>query len=401
MATTYFSTNTELGLVNALTQSLTIFLPQNAPTGKNLFIKDAAGNSTVSTITIQAQGSDTFEDGSTKQFLNSAYESMQLTYNPTKWYITGGTMFNSMNISSVITNNLNAINISTSYISLSSLSLLNKVASTNTFNVVSSLLYYNNNLVGGGFREAIPQNINILNFQPYINSNLAIWFDSSKTSSFTFSGTSNLTKWNNQSFWTTIQTGTATNNALWSTIGANNTNAVYFNGTTSGFFTTYAQIATESLFAVIYTPTGGTIVSPKNGLTGFRQIFITNLNSSNSIIQTNSQSSGVALSAGGISTNTLNLIEVITSNSYLAHYVNGSFANSNASVFSNDPTASNQLGVINFFNTYYNGFMSEVIIYSNTVSPPFRQNVEGYLAWKWGIQNKLPTNHPYYNYPPP
>ena len=55
MATAYFSTNTELGLVNALNQNLTLYLPQNAPTGKSIFIKDAAGNSLVSTITVRPQ----------------------------------------------------------------------------------------------------------------------------------------------------------------------------------------------------------------------------------------------------------------------------------------------------------------------------------------------------------
>ena len=28
-----------------------------------------------------------------------------------------------------------------------------------------------------------------------------------------------------------------------------------------------------------------------------------------------------------------------------------------------------------------------------------RQKVEGYLAWRWGLQAQLPTTHPYYRYP--
>lgn len=136
MATAYFSTNTELGLVSTLTQSLILNLPNNPQTGKILFIKDAGGSSVNSTITIQAQGSDTFEDGSTKQLLNQSFGSYQLTYNPTKWYLTGGTFYNSMNISSVTTQKLiSTTTISTSYITVSSLSLVNQFASTNTFNV--------------------------------------------------------------------------------------------------------------------------------------------------------------------------------------------------------------------------------------------------------------------------
>ena len=43
--------------------------------------------------------------------------------------------------------------------------------------------------------------------------------------------------------------------------------------------------------------------------------------------------------------------------------------------------------------------VAEVIVYSTTPSDPQRQNIEGYLAWKWGLQ--LPASHPYKNYPPP
>ena len=43
--------------------------------------------------------------------------------------------------------------------------------------------------------------------------------------------------------------------------------------------------------------------------------------------------------------------------------------------------------------------VAEVIVYSTTPSEPQRQTIEGYLAWKWGLQ--LPASHPYKNYPPP
>ena len=43
--------------------------------------------------------------------------------------------------------------------------------------------------------------------------------------------------------------------------------------------------------------------------------------------------------------------------------------------------------------------VAEVIVYSTTPSDPQRQTIEGYLAWKWGLQ--LPASHPYKNYPPP
>ena len=46
------------------------------------------------------------------------------------------------------------------------------------------------------------------------------------------------------------------------------------------------------------------------------------------------------------------------------------------------------------------GYIYEFIAYNHTVYTAEQQAVEGYLAWKWGIQNSLPTTHPYYVGPP-
>ena len=43
----------------------------------------------------------------------------------------------------------------------------------------------------------------------------------------------------------------------------------------------------------------------------------------------------------------------------------------------------------------WQGNMCEVLMYSNAVSQGERQAIEGYLAWKWGIQGNLPADHPF------
>jgi hypothetical protein len=48
---------------------------------------------------------------------------------------------------------------------------------------------------------------------------------------------------------------------------------------------------------------------------------------------------------------------------------------------------------------YSNIVMSEVVIVESTDTTT-RQLVEGYLAWKWGLQTSLPAGHPYRNAPP-
>ena len=40
--------------------------------------------------------------------------------------------------------------------------------------------------------------------------------------------------------------------------------------------------------------------------------------------------------------------------------------------------------------------LGELIVCDGTVSIPIAQQIEGYLAWKWGVRNSLPTTHPYF-----
>ena len=44
--------------------------------------------------------------------------------------------------------------------------------------------------------------------------------------------------------------------------------------------------------------------------------------------------------------------------------------------------------------------LCEFIATSNALSSTDRQNVEGYLAWKWGLSAQLPSGHPYKNFEP-
>jgi hypothetical protein len=46
------------------------------------------------------------------------------------------------------------------------------------------------------------------------------------------------------------------------------------------------------------------------------------------------------------------------------------------------------------------GHLSEVICYNSTVTQLERQQVEGYLAWKWGLQARPPATHPFKLAPP-
>jgi len=47
-----------------------------------------------------------------------------------------------------------------------------------------------------------------------------------------------------------------------------------------------------------------------------------------------------------------------------------------------------------------NGVIYEILFFNTSLNTLNRQTIEGYLAWKWGIQSSLPSNHPYKNVSP-
>jgi hypothetical protein len=49
---------------------------------------------------------------------------------------------------------------------------------------------------------------------------------------------------------------------------------------------------------------------------------------------------------------------------------------------------------------FYNGRIREVVWCTPTISIYQREQIEGYLAWKWGLESDLSTTHPFKNYPP-
>jgi hypothetical protein len=48
----------------------------------------------------------------------------------------------------------------------------------------------------------------------------------------------------------------------------------------------------------------------------------------------------------------------------------------------------------------WDGQIGEIVIVSGDLSVTDRQRLEGYLAWKWGLESNLPSDHPYKLLPP-
>lgn len=111
---------------------------------------------------------------------------------------------------------------------------------------------------------------------------------------------------------------------------------------------------------------------------------------------------GVSNSSGGNTTiNHINTVSCSgsTSGSILSIYQTGNLIKSQVLT----QTPSHQLG-INIGNGaagyHYAGLIGEILVFSPSLSDSNRQKIEGYLAWKWEMNQYLPTNHPYYSYFP-
>jgi hypothetical protein len=82
-------------------------------------------------------------------------------------------------------------------------------------------------------------------------------------------------------------------------------------------------------------------------------------------------------------------------------YLNGVALTSSATRTQNTTSFINQIGYSQGQGGYnYNGKMREILMYRGDIGTSNRQKIEGYLAYKWGINGSLPVSHPYYSAAP-
>lgn len=115
-------------------------------------------------------------------------------------------------------------------------------------------------------------------------------------------------------------------------------------------------------------------------------IFLTS--SSSSIVP----SAGWALSSGMVYRNTGNVLVLNGTSISTGVPIGGSLTNS----------FNTTIGAA--FNGAYARFwaadMAEILVFNASLTTFQRQQVEGYLAWKWNLQSNLPASHPFKNAPP-
>lgn len=253
----------------------------------------------------------------------------------------------------------------------------------------------------------IPVTIPTLSFQPASFSpknvsGLQLWLDAADASTIVLTG-ANVSSWNDKS-------GNGNNFTNSGTV-TYASNALTFNSSamTRASFTGLATGNTTPL--TVFIILNCTSVSGTRGVFNYGEV-----GSSNRgivlFIDTDSKIYGTTyfgnfLISTSISTNTRNMVcDNVVYNGTAGNFTRNGFLNGSAfSTTSSTVTTLNLqssavgIGTTGVGQTFV-GSINEVLYYNSTITTLQRQNIEGYLAWKWGLQGSLPSNHPFNKFPP-
>jgi len=239
-------------------------------------------------------------------------------------------------------------------------------------------------------------------FSPTSFAGPTFWLDSLAASSVILSG-SNVIAWNDTSGSGNHFTASGGTITYGNTGKINNRPAIHF---TTGFPTVTRLSRTLALssgvnYFSIFMVLSQTGVSG----TGSNSHLFNSSDTTLSIQNLTDTSSNLIVRAGSFSNNsgknivttppTVALISYIAGNS-AALFLNGFTTNiSNATT----PVVGTSLPW-SISGTGFLGSFGEIICYPSALPAENRQRVEGYLAWKWGLQSNLSTNNPFSLYPP-
>jgi hypothetical protein len=252
------------------------------------------------------------------------------------------------------------------------------------------------------FRTAAPLSNSV--FSPTMFDNLQFWLDASQLTGFT-NGQA-LTTWVDKS--TNAYSGTATGGPTYQTNVINSLPIVRFNG--SSQYVNFGNVlnmgvSSLNMFAVYKQNTSGspTAVFGKTSYRGNAGRWVLTRDSSTLFLFEGSSGGATAgysdsstsfqINSGGWDRTTITIFQNGTSAGTAPLVNSANLSNSDPLVVGAYPNGSG-----GFPPQYYmNGDIAELLVYNRALSTPDRQTVEGYLAWKWGLQSNLPGTHPYYD----
>jgi hypothetical protein len=241
---------------------------------------------------------------------------------------------------------------------------------------------------------------------------LVLWLDGADSSTVIRTG-STVTQWTDKSGQS--NNTSSANGSPQYTAQLNTKSGIVFNGTSSYFVVPKVITTDWSIFIILSTTAtaGGTAGLWWEGQGIFdAEVGGTTTDFGTSLYQTKF-AAGVGNPPTGdntvLSTTNINsgagfLCEFtrISSSGYFENFVNGSSQGSTTGGTGSRAAPTRiTIGALQTLATYFNGSIYEIVVYSAYLSTIQRQQVEGYLAWKWGLVSQLPSSHPYKVFPPP
>lgn len=176
--------------------------------------------------------------------------------------------------------------------------------------------------------------------------------------------------------------------------------AVNFATSSTGYATTYsANPTTETMFVVFNNPSpsgnNNMVIGGQQGARSLGGGFSGNGGTGVVGVLNNEVAWLAATPAGSYTSGTTVLVTCqFTTTSNTIALNGGTFSTGGSPNFYSGTTT--YLGVDTTTTTYYYiGYEMEVLFYNSVLSTANQQLIEGYLAWKWGLQTSLPSSHPY------
>lgn len=88
------------------------------------------------------------------------------------------------------------------------------------------------------------------------------------------------------------------------------------------------------------------------------------------------------------------------SNLAIEYRANGAAQSTSGTILSDTGTAGYCFGTLSSNFQNWTGDIAELIVVDSYVTTAVAESLEGYIAWKWGVQSLLPSDHPYKNAAP-
>ena len=255
-------------------------------------------------------------------------------------------------------------------------------------------------------------------WSPLVPGGCQLWLDASDSSTITLSG-STVTQWRDKSGNGCNTTSIGGTPALTAN-AVNGVQAIYMNG--SSFLSgNNSNTTSTATFFVVATLTSGqgagqqytsvyAFSRPLNGIACFGEIPSINglscvdVATSLALSPQRNNGNGPVFTPPNYNSGFLHATVLDGTNMY--GYGNGSPVGSVASsgnfayTFYNVGSQTYQLSGVLSRNYYWTGYIGELIAFNTNLGTTQRQQIEGYLAWKWGLNASLPTSHPFKFFPP-